>query len=56
MLPPKSLLIQVRVLENYGRLMTTSGSVTLTKDMVLLLRRTDAEPLIRQGVLEHVSC
>jgi GINS complex subunit 1 len=54
--PPKELQIEVRVLQDYGTIVTESGAtITLKKDTRILLRRTDAEPLIRQGILEHVA-
>eukprot|EP00698_Gefionella_okellyi_P003129 TRINITY_DN12921_c0_g1_i1.p1 TRINITY_DN12921_c0_g1~~TRINITY_DN12921_c0_g1_i1.p1 ORF type:complete len:209 (-),score=39.94 TRINITY_DN12921_c0_g1_i1:83-709(-) len=56
-LPPKTLLISVRVLKEFEQpLMTSSGPVALKKNTVLYLKRGDAEPLIKQGVLQHVRC
>jgi GINS complex subunit 1 len=55
MQPPKHLLVEVRVLEDYGDIMTSSGPVILKKDEYLLLRRTDVEHLIRQGVLQETA-
>lgn len=53
--PPKHLNLEVHVLRDYGEIMTPSGSVTLTKGDRLLLRRTDVEHLIRQGVVEETT-
>jgi GINS complex subunit 1 len=54
--PPKELQIEVKVLQDFGTIVTESGAtITLKKDTRLFLRRTDAEPLIRQGILEHVT-
>jgi GINS complex subunit 1 len=52
--PPKELLIQVRVLENFGEVMTENGPIVLVKGASHFIRRTDVEHLIRQGILEHV--
>ena len=52
--PPKELVVEVRSLSDYGEVMTEYGSVRLTKDSTLFMRRVDAEPLIRQGVLEQL--
>ncbi|EGD73620.1 hypothetical protein PTSG_05328 [Salpingoeca rosetta] len=54
--PPKELDVQVRVLEDAGELDTETGEViSLTRGSEHLLRRADAEQLIRQGVLKHVD-
>lgn len=53
--PPKHLYIEVLVLADYGDIMTASGPVMLKKDERLLLKRTDVEQLIRQGVLAETS-
>ncbi len=53
--PPKHLYIEVRVLQDYGDVVTASGSVTLKKGERLLLKRSDIEHLIRQGVLEETG-
>ena len=52
--PPKELLIQVRVLENFGEVMTENGPIVMVKGATHFIRRTDVEHLIRQGILEHV--
>lgn len=53
--PPKDLYIEVRVLQNYGEIMTESGVVVLQKNTTHFLPRTDVEPLIRQGILQHIT-
>ena len=53
--PPKQLYVEVHVLEDYGDIMTSSGSVMLKKDEYLLLKRSDVEHLIRQGVLAETA-
>ncbi len=53
--PPKHLYIEVLVLADYGDIMTASGPVMLKKDERLLLKRTDVEHLIRQGVLAETT-
>ncbi|XP_043490985.1 DNA replication complex GINS protein PSF1-like [Polistes fuscatus] len=56
MLPPKSLYIEVKCLTDYGKLEIENGQVvTLKKNTYHLLPRVICEPLIRQGVLEHLA-
>eukprot|EP00039_Didymoeca_costata_P015117 m.252775 g.252775 ORF g.252775 m.252775 type:complete len:196 (+) comp16157_c0_seq9:149-736(+) len=52
--PPKDLFIEVRCLEDVGEIMTENGAIMLEKDTQHFLRRSDIEPLIRQGILKHV--
>jgi len=52
--PPKSMLVEVVVLKSVGEVMTESGSIRLRQGERHLLKRSDAEQMIRQGVLEHV--
>ncbi len=52
--PPKEPLINVRVVENYGEVMTENGPIVLVKGATHYIRRSDVEQLIRQGILEHV--
>merc|ERR1712216_812558 len=54
MQPPKSVRIQVKVKEDFGELMTESGVMKLRRNNILFMRRDEVEPLIHQGVLEHV--
>lgn len=45
--PPKSLYVEVRVLEDLGEVMLESGQVvSLVKDTVMTLRWSDAERLL----------
>nr|CCA25651.1 DNA replication complex GINS protein PSF1 putative [Albugo laibachii Nc14] len=53
--PPKNLYIEVRVLHDCGELMTESGVINLQANSTHFLRRFDAEPLIRQGLLQHLE-
>ena len=53
--PPKDPSIEVRVLKNYGEVFLSLGRANLKKGTVHLLPRTEAEPLIREGVLESVA-
>lgn len=53
--PPKDLYIEVRVLADCGSVVTDSGPVTLKPGTAHFLKRADVEPLIRQGLLEHVQ-
>lgn len=51
-IPPKDLFIQVRVLRDAGKVALEDGSILdLTEGKRAYLKRSEAEPLIRQGVL-----
>ena len=53
MLPPRSVQVTVRSLEDLDRIMTVdSGSVDLAKGRVACMRRTDADPLLRAGKVQ----
>ena len=53
--PPKSLLIEVRCVQDHGELETDDGTVImLKKNTQHFLPRSQVEPLIRQGILQHV--
>ncbi|XP_050423084.1 DNA replication complex GINS protein PSF1-like isoform X2 [Adelges cooleyi] len=55
MKPPKSLYTEVRSLVDAGKLELESGEVLiLRKNSQYMLSRSQAEPLIRQGILEQV--
>uniref|UniRef100_A0A915L2R8 DNA replication complex GINS protein PSF1 n=1 Tax=Romanomermis culicivorax TaxID=13658 RepID=A0A915L2R8_ROMCU len=55
MKPPKSLYVEVRCLQDYGEFETEEGILLiLKKNTQHFLLRSDAEKLIRQGVLEHI--
>ncbi|EMS59939.1 hypothetical protein TRIUR3_28976 [Triticum urartu] len=53
MVPPKDPYIQVRVLEDIGEVSLGDHSVSLTKNSLHFLRRTDAEQFISQGLMEE---
>jgi len=53
--PPKDLYIEVRALQDYGEILTDTGLIKIEKNSVMLLRRTDVEPLIKAGVLMETS-
>jgi GINS complex subunit 1 len=54
--PPKSLYVEVRCMQDYGEMETEDGDViVLKKNTQHLLPRVLCEPLIRQGVLQHVA-
>ncbi|XP_063685351.1 DNA replication complex GINS protein PSF1-like [Bolinopsis microptera] len=54
--PPKSLKIQVRCLEEYGELETDSGDIVmLTLNSEHYLPLSECEHLIKQGVLQHMG-
>lgn len=53
--PPKDLYIQVRCNADCGELVTThSGVVKLDKGTTHFLRAADVEPLVSQGLVEHI--
>ncbi|CAG0904851.1 unnamed protein product [Cyprideis torosa] len=54
--PPKSVFVEVRCVQEYGeyQLESTGDMVLLRRNSTHLLPRGEAEPLIRQGILEHV--
>jgi len=51
--PPKDSLIEVEAIEDCGEIMTEHGPVTLTKHSRHLMRRTECELLIRQGLVQQ---
>ncbi|XP_075224028.1 DNA replication complex GINS protein PSF1-like [Lycorma delicatula] len=54
--PPKSLYLEVRSLVDHGKLETEDGEVVvLKKNSRHLLPWVQAEPLVRQGILEHAG-
>lgn len=54
--PPKSLFLEIRCLEDFGEFETEDGSILhLTKDSIHLMYRSDCEPLISQGIVEHIT-
>lgn len=53
--PPKDHKVQVRVLEDYGEIVTRDGTIDLSKNTVHLLWRDEAQPLITEGVLEQLA-
>nr|CAD7425320.1 unnamed protein product [Timema monikensis] len=56
MQPPKSLYVEVRCLEDYGKLQLEDGEIVLLKKNTQhLLPRSQCELLIRQGILEHIT-
>lgn len=53
--PPKSLFVVVRCLTDFGKLELEDGEVILLKkNSQHYLPRTQCEPLIRQGILQHI--
>lgn len=54
--PPKSLFVQVRCLEDYGKLELEDGEViTLKKNSQHYLPRLEIESLVKQGILEQIN-
>lgn len=54
--PPKSLYVEVRCVIDYGKYDLEDGEVILLKkNSQHYLPRAECEPLIRQGILQHIS-
>ena len=53
--PPRDFKVQVKVLEDYGEIVTKDGTVDLQKNTVHLMWRDEAQPLIAEGVLEKLD-
>lgn len=54
--PPKSLYVEVRCLADYGKFELDGGEVILlNKNSQHYLPRAECEPLIRQGILQHIA-
>ena len=53
--PPKDLYVECRVISDLGEVETESGTLLLKKGTKHHLQRKDAELLIRQGYLEHIT-
>ncbi|XP_059093819.1 DNA replication complex GINS protein PSF1-like [Tigriopus californicus] len=54
--PPKTLFIEVRCVQDYGELETEEGEIILLKKNTQhFLPRSLCEPLIRQGILTHIT-
>ncbi|KAJ1890550.1 DNA replication protein psf1 [Kickxella alabastrina] len=54
-LPPRDLLIEVRVVKDCGEIVTENGVVNLQAGSQHYLHRSDIEHLITIGYLEHIS-
>ena len=52
---PKENTVEVVALRDCGRLMTTTGHRDVRVNEVHIMRKTDAEPLIRQGWMRHIT-
>ena len=55
MLPPRDPNVSVRVLKDFGDIVLTVGTVLLQKGSVHLLPRGEAEPLIREGLVQDIA-
>lgn len=53
--PPTKIDIEVLVLQDFGSIATEEGSITLKKNTTTVMRRTIAEPLIKMGILQHIT-
>ncbi|KAH7315093.1 hypothetical protein KP509_21G033600 [Ceratopteris richardii] len=51
--PPKDPYIQVRVMDDLGEVLLDDQATTLLRNSIHLMKRTEAEPLISQGLLEE---
>lgn len=51
--PPREEYVEVVARFNCGRLMTLSGPREVKASEIHFVRKVDAEPLIRSGVLVH---
>lgn len=53
--PPKELFIEVRIRQDYGTVMLPeSGRVNLQRNTTHLLRRSEVDHLIKQGIVAEV--
>jgi GINS complex subunit 1 len=53
--PPKELFIEVRIKKDYGAVMLPeSGEVHLQKNTTHLLRRSEVDHLIKQGIVAEI--
>ena len=53
--PPKELYIEVRIKKNYGAVMLPeSGEVHLQRNTTHLLRRSEVDHLIKQGIVAEI--
>lgn len=50
--PPKDLMVEIRVLQSCGEIITENGPVSLDQGSTHYLRRSDVEHLIRLGKVE----
>lgn len=55
LIPPKDPEIQVRALQDYGEMVASNGTMHFQKNAVFFMAQEDAEPLIRQHVLETMD-
>ena len=53
--PPKELFIEVRVKKDMGMvILPESGEINLQKNTTHLLKRTEVDNFIKQGIVEQV--
>ena len=55
LLPPKDPEVQVRALQDYGEMVASDGTIHFQRNAVFFMAQEDAEPLIRQRVLERMD-
>ncbi|OIR58650.1 MAG: DNA replication complex GINS protein PSF1, partial [Amphiamblys sp. WSBS2006] len=51
--PPKSLYVKIAALQDCGAVLTEDGPILLLKNTTHLVKRTDVEELIREGVVKE---
>ena len=55
MAPPRAYMVEIRVLEDCGEIVTDSGPVNLAKNTTHFIRRHEIESFIRQGMVEEIG-
>jgi len=53
--PPKELYISVRVLVDQGRVLLEGKNYNLQKDTIILMKRSEADALIKRGMVSEAS-
>ncbi|CAM6106513.1 unnamed protein product [Calypogeia fissa] len=53
--PPKDPYIQVRVMDNIGEMLLDDQATTLLRNSIHFMKRTEAESLVSQGLLEEFN-
>lgn len=53
--PPKDPSVMVQALRDYGEVMFSTGTKPILRGQMYLLPRDEAEPLVKEGVLDIVE-